>query len=125
MIGSTRRVAVHVFGAPVDMRKAFDTLSALVVQHLKQDLLSGDIFLFVGKNRRRAKALYWDGTGLCLYSKRLEKGRFAAVWKRVEEGGSARLTVSELALFLEGSELAGKVALSPAPFTFTAAPSAA
>ena len=115
MIGSTRRVAVHAFGAPTDMRKSFDTLSALVTQHMGGELLSGDVFLFVGRDLRRAKALFWDGTGLCVYATRLEKGRFAAPWKR-GEGKTLRLTMSELALFLEGSELVGKQALSPAPY---------
>ncbi len=114
MIGSTRRVAVHAYGAAVDMRKSFDALSALVVQQMGQDVLSGDIFLFVSKDRKRAKALLWDGTGLCLYSKRLEQGRFAALWGT--DSAPVRLTVSELSLFLEGSQLAGKVPLSPAPF---------
>jgi transposase len=117
VIGSTRRVAVHAFGAPVDMRKSFDALSALVVQQMGQNLLSGDVFLFVSRNRKRAKALLWDGTGLCLYAKRLEKGRFAALWTK-SDGQVVRLTVSELALFLEGSDLAGRIPLSPAPFTF-------
>lgn len=115
MIGSTRRVAVHAFGAPVDMRKSFDALSALVVQGMGRDVLSGDVFLFVSKDRKRAKALLWDGTGLCLYAKRLEKGRFAALWALAGET-QVRLTMSELALFLEGSPLAGKVPLSPEPF---------
>ena len=123
MIGSTRRVGVYVYGAPVDMRKSFDTLSVLVTQQMGQELLSGDIFLFVGKNRRRAKALFWDGTGLCIYSKRLEKGRFTAVWKQ-PEGVTIRMTLSELSLLLEGSELAGKVSLSPAPFVLGAAQAA-
>jgi hypothetical protein len=71
--------------------------------------------LLVSKDRKRAKALLWDGTGLCLYAKRLEKGRFTALWGKCGEA-PVRLTVSELALFLEGSQLAGKVPLSPAPF---------
>jgi transposase len=58
--------------------------------------------------------LLWDGTGLCIYAKRLERGRFVCLW-REGEGASLRLTVSELALFLEGSTLVGRVALSPAP----------
>lgn len=67
--------------------------------------------LFVGKCRRRAKVLWFDGTGLCLLAKRLEKGRFAAVWSTPE------LTQSELMLFLEGSEAVGRVPLSPPPFS--------
>jgi transposase len=122
VIGSTRQVSVFACGAPTDMRKSFDSLYALVGQQLGRDPLSGDMFLFVGKNRRRAKVLFWDGTGLCVFAKRLEKGRFAAPWERLDLDGILRLTTSELALFLEGSELVGKVALSPAPFSLVAQP---
>jgi transposase len=115
VIGSTRQVSVHALAAPADMRKSFDALSLLVAEGLGRDVLSGDLFLFVSKNRRRAKVLYWDGTGLCVFAKRLEKGRFAAPWDRAE-GQALQLTVSELALLLEGSELVGRVPLSPAPF---------
>ena len=118
MIGSTRQVAVRAYAAPADMRKSFDSLSALVTQRLGRDVLSGDLFLFVSKNRRRAKVLYWDGTGLCVFAKRLELERFAAPWER-GEGGELRLTVSELALLLEGSEVIGRMPLSPPPFSFT------
>ena len=68
MIGSTRRVAVYAYRAPVDMRKSFNTLTALVEQDLKRDVLLGELFLFVSKTRRRAKVLFWDGTGLCLFA---------------------------------------------------------
>lgn len=117
MIGSTRQVTVRAYAAPADMRKSFDSLSALVTQGLGRDVLSGDLFLFVSKNRRRAKVLYWDGTGLCVFAKRLEKGRFAAPWER-GDGKELPLTVSELALLLEGSEVIGRMPLSPPPFTF-------
>jgi transposase len=112
MIGSTRQVQVHAYGSPVDMRKGFDGLSAVVAREFGRDVLSGDLFLFVSRNRHRAKVLFWDGTGLCVYAKRLERGRFASLWG---EGRSSRLelTMSELALFLEGSLLIGKISLSP------------
>lgn len=116
MIGSTRQVAVYVHTAPIDMRKAYDTLAALVVRDLKRELLSGDVFLFVGKTRRRAKALYWDGTGLVLVQKRLEIGRFAAPWARPSTAPLC-WTMSELALFFEGSELVGRMPLSPPVWT--------
>jgi transposase len=115
VIGSTRQVAVHAYGRPVDMRKSFDTLAALVKGELRREVLSGDVFVFVGKTRRRAKVLYWDGTGLCVFAKRLEKGRFAAPWER-SPGGALRWTMSELTLFLEGSELVGRIRLSPEPW---------
>lgn len=112
MIGSTRQVSVYAYACPVDMRKSFDTLAVLVTKELRRELLSGDVYVFVGKTRRRAKVLYWDGTGLCLFAKRMEKGRFAAPWERSKDG-ELRWTMSELSLFLEGSELVGRVALSP------------
>jgi transposase len=71
--------------------------------------------VFVNATRKRAKVLVWDGTGLCIYAKRLERGRFACLW-RDATAAVIQLTMSELQLFLEGSALVGRVALSPAPF---------
>ncbi len=115
IFGSMRHGRVFVYREPVDMRKAYDTLAALVEGPMKQSLLSGDVFVFIGRTRKRAKALYFDGTGLCLLSKRLETGHFAAPWKRPGEG-PLPLTMSELALLLEGSEHALRVRLSPEPY---------
>lgn len=114
MIGSTRRVSVYVYTAPTDMRKNYDSLAALVSEGLGKDLCSGDLFVFVGKTRKRAKVLYWDGTGLCLFAKRLEKGRFRAPWEWTSKDRII-WTTTELALFLEGSEMVGRVSLSPEP----------
>lgn len=119
MIGSTRQLRVFAYTAPTDMRKGHDGLSALVTTHLGHDPLSGDLYLFVARNRKRAKVLLWDGTGLCLYAKRLERGCFAALWERErnpEDGDAVKLTMSELSLFLEGSQLIGRRPLSPPPF---------
>jgi transposase len=119
MIGSTRSVRVFAWTRPADLRKGFDGLSGLVAGELGRDVLSGDCFLFVNRTRRRAKVLLWDGTGLCIYAKRLEQGTFACLWKRNRDGesdASLELTMSELALFIEGSDLVGKRALSPAQF---------
>jgi len=110
MFGLSRKVRVFAYGQPVDMRKSFNTLSALVLE-LGQDVVAGDAYLFVGKRRRRSKVLWFDGTGLCLLAKRIEKGRFAPAWERTE------LTVSELALFLEGNEQVGRIPLSPPAFS--------
>jgi transposase len=68
--------------------------------------LSGDLFLFIARDRRRAKVLYFDGTGMCLLAKRLEKGQFSAAWKRAKSASGFAMTLSELALFIEGSEVA-------------------
>lgn len=97
------------------MRKGFDGLTALASRELGRDPLSGDAYLFVSRTRKRAKVLLWDGTGLCVYAKRLEEGRFACLW-RDDGRRELRLTMSELALFLEGSQLVGRVALSPPQF---------
>jgi transposase len=112
----SRRVQVSAYTRPTDMRNGFDGLCALVTQGLHRDPLSGDIFIFVSRDRIRTKTLQWDGTGLCLYAKRLERGRFAPLWR--EEGGDPiTLTVSELELFLDGSTLVGRVALTPPAMT--------
>lgn len=113
MLSANFIVSVRVFAQPIDMRKSFDTLSALVTHGMGRDLLSGELFLFVGKTCRRAKVLYFDGTGLCLFAKRLEKGRFMAPWKSA--GVPLVWSMTDLTLFLEGSSLVGKISLSPAP----------
>ncbi len=77
MIGSTRQLSVWACAKPTDMRRSFDGLAALVTASLERDPLAGDFFLFVSRNRRQAKVLYWDGTGLCIFAKRLEQGRFS------------------------------------------------
>jgi transposase len=82
---------------------------------MHKSLLSGDVFVFIGRTRKRAKALYFDGTGLCLLCKRLETGHFAAPWKQRGEG-PMELTMSEMSLLLEGSEHALRVRLSPEPY---------
>jgi len=115
ILGGPRGARVFVYREPVDMRKAYDSLSALVTERLRKALTSGDVYVFVGKTRKRAKALYFDGTGLCLLCKRLEVGHFAAPWQRPGEG-PMELTMNELALLLEGSEVALRIRLSPEPY---------
>ena len=112
MIGVARGVSVFAYAEPCDMRKNFDTLSAIVTETLRRDVLTGDLYLFVSRDRRRAKVLYFDGTGICLYSKRLEKGQFAAPWKRAKKS-TIEMTLSELSLFVEGSAAIGRMELSP------------
>ena len=112
-----RRVTVYAYGRPVDMRKGFDGLSAIVTQALQRDPLSGEVYLFVSRDRVKAKALHWDGTGLCVYAKRLERGRFATLW-RDDADTPIVLTISELDLFLDGSTLVGRTALSPPAITY-------
>jgi len=115
VIGSTRQIRVYACRAPTDMRKSFDTLGGLVMQQLGRDVMSGDLFLFVGRTRKLAKIIFWDGTGMCLFSKRLAKGRFAAPWARAGDG-PLELTTTELAVLLEGSDLIARMPISPPPY---------
>lgn len=112
MILDGKRARVYAYARPADMRKGFEGLSALVRQELGRDPLSGDLFVFVNRRLHRAKVLHWDGTGLCVYAKRLEKGRFACLWRDPEEG-CLELSPSELRLLLEGCQLVGRMELSP------------
>jgi transposase len=113
LIGLPRGVSVYAFDEPCDMRKSFDTLTALVTERMKHDVLAGDLYLFVSRDRKRAKVLYFDGTGMCLLAKRLEKGQFTATWKRAKSARGLSMTLSELSLFIEGSEVAARMPLSP------------
>jgi transposase len=112
MIGPSGRVRAFAYPHPCDMRKSFNTLSGLV-SSMGHDVAAGDAFVFVGKNRKRAKVLWYDGSGLRLLLKRLDVGRFAALWR--EPGDEVTLTVSELSLLLDGCEVVGKMSLSPPP----------
>ena len=112
MIWNGRAVRVFAHAAPTDLRKGYDGLSALVRESLGRDPTSGDLYLFVARNRIRAKVLLWDGTGLCVFAKRLERGRFAALWERCSSV-QMELTSAELGLFLEGCTLVGQQRLSP------------
>lgn len=117
MIGTTRSLRVWAYPAPADLRKGYDGLFGLVVTGLGRDPLSGDCFLFVNRRRTMSKVLSWDGTGLCIYQKRLERGRFARLWGE-RDGSAVELTLSELSLFLEGSDLVGRIVISPPTLTF-------
>ena len=120
MIGSTRNLRVFAYAQPADLRKGFDGLFGIVTSELSRDPLEGDCFLFVNRTRSRAKVLLWDGTGLFIYMKRLESGHFACLWDDARRGHAVELTMSELSLFLEGSQLVGKISLSPSQIKPTA-----
>jgi transposase len=112
VIGFSRSVRVWALPKPADLRKGYNGLYGLVQQVLKRDPLGGDLFLFVNRKRTSCKVLLWDGTGLCIFSKRLEKGRFAKLWRETGDA-EVTLTASELQLFIEGCELLARRRLSP------------
>ena len=116
MLSLSRQTSVWACTEPTDMRRSFDRLMAQAEQSLGRSVMAGDLFLFVSRNRHQAKVLLWDGTGLCIYAKRLEQGLFAAPW----QGSRAkpwRLTMTELQLFLEGSRLVGQITISPPAYS--------
>lgn len=116
MIGANSRTKVFAYCAPVDMRKGFEGLAGLVREQLGRDPLDGALYLFTNKRRTRAKVLSFDGSGLCIYAKRLERERFVALWN-FTDADRIPLTMNELELFLQGSHLIGRFQLAPAPMT--------
>lgn len=103
LLGSTRAIRVWAWPAPVDLRRGFDGLYALVEQQLRKEPLSGDLFLFANRARNACKILLWDGTGLCIFQKRLAQGRFANLFAADGSAVAVSLTASELNLFIEGA----------------------
>ena len=95
---------VYVGIEAVDMRKGFDGLYGLVRDQLGQDPLSGHLFLFSNRTRTRLKAVVWDGSGLWVCAKRLEKGRFR--WPEAsEKQRSVTMRAEELAMLVSGLDL--------------------
>jgi transposase len=99
MIAPPPGVHVWLSCGHTDMRKGFDGLAALAQQQLGKDPFSGQLFVFRGRRGDLVKVLSWDGQGLCLYAKRLEKGRF--IWPQAKDG-AVSLTAAQLAMLLEG-----------------------
>jgi len=95
-------VKVLIYREPTDMRCSFSGLSVLVESVLKEDPLTGQLFVFLNRSRNYVKVLYWEQSGYCLWSKRLEVGTY-----RVPESGSEKisLSVTELRMMLDGFEL--------------------
>ncbi len=104
------RIEVHIFNQPTDMRKSHDGLASLCEHVMGRNPLSGQVFVFMNKRRNRIKALYWDGTGICLLYKRLEQGKFTNIW---HAEAPTTLSAMELQLMLSGARLEGKLPLAP------------
>jgi transposase len=105
-LGSATKV--HLLAGSTDMRLGFEGLFALARVVLLAEPLSGHVFGFCNKGRNRLKLLYWDGSGLWVCAKRLEKGRFAWPEVMMSEGSAARgvvMTQTELAMLLSGIDL--------------------
>jgi transposase len=99
MIGPTGAVRVMVATRPVDFRKGAEGLAALVRETMTADPFSGAVYVFRAKRADRIKLIFWDGTGLCLFAKRLEDGNFR--WPRIEDSVMC-LSAAQLSALLEG-----------------------
>jgi transposase len=105
MFGIGPATRIYLAAGTTDMRKSFEGLYGLVRDRLACDPLSGHVFLFSNAQRNRLKLLFWDGSGLWVCAKRLEKGRFR--WPETAgEGGKIVLSHEELTLLLGGIDLA-------------------
>jgi len=106
MLGWGPATKIYLAAGATDMRKGFDGLYALVRDRLELEPLSGHVFLFYNAERNRMKLIYWDGSGLWVCAKRLERGCFR--WPRAE-AGQTKIVLSheEMALLVGGIDLAG------------------
>lgn len=111
MIALNRRTKIFVCKNPTDMRSSYDSLFNKVKNILNKDPFSGHLFLFVNKTRTTCKTLYYDGTGLVLLSKRLEKGTFSKINPLFNK--DIVLTEAEFGLFFEGANLEKRFIESP------------
>lgn len=104
MLSLPSAVKVFVCTEPVDCRRSFDGLARAVEEVVRQSPLSGHLFVFRNRVGDRAKVLWWDRSGYCIWYKRLEAGAFRFP---SGDGGSVEVEWAELTLLLEGIELAG------------------
>jgi transposase len=102
MIGLDQKRRYYLYSGITDIRKSFDGLSGLVINEMKGQLLSGDVFIFLNRRRNMIKLLVWDRSGFVIYYKRLEKGTFEIP---LSEGASAEIEWSQLIMILEGIQL--------------------
>jgi transposase len=99
MISLPAGTRIWIAAGITDLRRGFTGLSAVVQLTLEQDPFSGHVFVFRGRRGDLIKVLWWDGDGLCLFAKRLERGRF--VWPQAKNG-TVSLTRAQLSMLLEG-----------------------
>ena len=90
---------VWLAAGATDMRRGFDGLAAIVQERLGADPFGGHVFIFRGRRGDLVKMLWWDGDGLCLFAKRLERGRF--IWPQATDG-AIHLSAAQLSMLLEG-----------------------
>ena len=105
MLALTSSTRIFVAVAPVDLRRSFDGLSAYVLSVLEQQIVEGGLFVFTNRRRNRLKILWWDGSGLWISAKRLERGAFT--WP-TGDGASVGLRPEQLSALITGLEVREK-----------------
>jgi transposase len=105
MIWPKEKPRIWIHKEPTDLRKGYAGLTAIVHNNIKKDLSEGDLFLFISKNQKSIKILRWDGTGLCIYCKRIAKGRFSPVWQRCDEE-AVKMSRKDFEGFIKGKKRA-------------------
>jgi transposase len=105
MLTLAPHLRIYVHAQATDMRKSFDGLSGLVRAVFQADPLDGSLFLFLNRRRDRIKLLYWDGDGLALWYKRLERGGFEAI-PAADGSATVEIDATQLAMLLGGVTLA-------------------
>jgi transposase len=105
MIHLPASVRVYLCLTPCDMRKSFDSLHAVVREHLELDAFAGHLFVFASRRKDRVKILYWDRDGFAVWSKRLEEGTYAIPFEDGEVERRREITVQELGALLSGIDL--------------------
>jgi transposase len=100
-------VKIFVAVEPVDARKSYNGLSALVESHLGHNLLDGHLYAFINRRGHQVQILFWDRSGLCIVKKRLEAGTFRLMRRPDGEATHVEIDAAELALMFEGIELQG------------------
>ena len=105
MIHLPASVRVYLCLTPCDMRKSFDSLHALVREHLELDAFAGHLFVFASRRKDRVKILYWDRDGFAVWSKRLEEGTYAVPFDDTSAERRQEITAQELAALLSGIDL--------------------
>jgi len=105
MLSLPPSVRIYLCTKPIDCRRSFDGLCALVVEQLQLDPLSGHLFVFRNRSGQRLKILYWDRDGLAVWYKRLEQGTFKLPTSASSGSQGAEITPAALAMLLEGIDI--------------------
>jgi transposase len=105
MIHLPASVRVYLCLTPCDMRKSFDSLHALVREHLELDAFAGHLFVFTSRRKDRVKILYWDRDGFAVWSKRLEEGAYVVPLGDASGERRREITAQELGALLSGIDL--------------------